>query len=203
MSDGCSHTKPTWYRDIGDKGGSRPHLGQFRSRCCLRKYSDLSNNCKFQLVFIFKSNSDTRTNSFSQWRKQNLNSSEVHPLCLPNKLLLLFTEGWKMKNSAFSSKSGKWLVFNPPQRMWMFPSTVELLLHLSANCSSWTSVFRVLWVFRVLSLRSRSENYDKDRLHCTDSLPQLQTVRSFIRRKLFASVCLQMEWGNMDRVSFA
>lgn len=67
------------------------------------------------LVLNSKSNSDTRTKSFSQQREQHLNSSQVHLLCLPTKLLLLFTQGEKNKNSTFSTKNGKWLVFNPLQ----------------------------------------------------------------------------------------
>lgn len=85
------------------------------------------------LVLISKSNSDTRTNSFSHLRKQNLNSSRVHLLCLLIKLPFLFTQRKKIKFllSLLRMENGWSFIFNP--RGSCFPNTAESLPHLSAT----------------------------------------------------------------------
>lgn len=131
------------------------------------------------LVVICKSNSDTGTNTLSQWNKQNSRSSLVHLLCIPNKFLLLFGGKWTNKQTTF------------------FPKLVESLSHLSGlilvlkakGCLGCSGSCHCAAGVRTMTKL----------LHCTNSLSQKFCQKKVLCPYLFAD----RSGGNMDRVSFS
>lgn len=113
------------------------------------------------LALISNSNSDARANSFPHWRKQNLNSSQVHLLCLLIKLPFLFTQRKRIKFllSLLRMENGWSLIFN--SRGSCFPNTAESLPHIYLQLLVLNFCVQAILVLRVLSMKSGSEKGDR------------------------------------------